>query len=373
MKKFLFIILIISTINSFAKTPTIDGYIEPEEYDLLLATGDHLPASFSIANAKELFFAEDKDNYYLAARMTTDATLTWAITINTQIGTGGSSDPRPKQISFGYYDRPDILLCGTFSTLDQNYRIYRTATWNAPFTNSKAIFKHNVYGFTDIGEIEIVIPKSLFGTFSLFETQFYLSGTHPYNSCFDAIPDDYKASSEFDQSVLHYYAHVPILLPITLKNFGATIVNNVVKLSWEYENAQNFSHFEIERDGKKIGETTNTHFEDSKAIGNVIYRLKMIDNDGSYRYSNSVAIKAGNKDIIQLLQNPVADEIKMSFSGEPITYNISLYSMDGRKVYNTIYRHNGNTSFTSFKIPYLNAGTYKLMANSKGFTILIKD
>lgn len=98
-----------------------------------------------------------------------------------------------------------------------------------------------------------------------------------------------------------------IALPIELTAFTAALKNNTVILNWQSENESNSSFFEIERsdDGQfffalsKIpaaGSSTsskNYNFIDHKVntnVGTIFYRLRMVDKDGTEKYSKTISI-----------------------------------------------------------------------------------
>ncbi|NTW34131.1 MAG: hypothetical protein HGB12_16185, partial [Bacteroidetes bacterium] len=100
-----------------------------------------------------------------------------------------------------------------------------------------------------------------------------------------------------------------IPLPIELTSFSATSSNNNAILKWSTETEVNSSLFEIEK--KKIdteiwqtvasvkasgnsNSPKNYNFIDQKLnSGRYLYRLKMIDNDGSFKYSDVVEAEVG--------------------------------------------------------------------------------
>lgn len=101
-------------------------------------------------------------------------------------------------------------------------------------------------------------------------------------------------------------------LPIKLKSFTATNDRNIVLLNWQTAGEVNSSYFDVERsdDGQfffsmgKVLANKNTSavasysFADAKAAsrgGNIFYRLKMVDIDGSSKYSNTISIKPNAK------------------------------------------------------------------------------
>ncbi len=99
-------------------------------------------------------------------------------------------------------------------------------------------------------------------------------------------------------------------LPIKLKSFTAANDRNTVVLNWQTASEVNSNYFDVERsdDGQfffsmgKVKSKSNASssgassysFVDTKAAsrgGNIFYRLKMVDNDGSSKYSNIISIK----------------------------------------------------------------------------------
>lgn len=101
-------------------------------------------------------------------------------------------------------------------------------------------------------------------------------------------------------------------LPVTLLNFRAMANYPDAGLFWETASETNSSHFEVERSLDtdqqfvKIGTVTaagqsdqkrSYRFTDAQALrlaGQVYYRLKMMDADGSFIYSNTVVLKGGD-------------------------------------------------------------------------------
>ena len=109
------------------------------------------------------------------------------------------------------------------------------------------------------------------------------------------------------------------LVPVELTSFTATANNNSVELNWTTATELNNSGFEVERalfesEFEKIGfvqgfgtstEIQSYSFVDQNlAAGSYAYRLKQVDLDGSYEYSNIV-----NVDII----SPVDFELSQNY------------------------------------------------------------
>jgi hypothetical protein len=138
-----------------------------------------------------------------------------------------------------------------------------------------------------------------------------------------------------------------VTLPVTLSNFSTLVDGKSVFLDWSTSSEHNFWGFEVERsiDGKefeKIGfeksiggtELTNYHFEDlSKKVGSeYFYRLKIMDFDGKFEYSNiEIARIAETEYDFKIIPNPANQFIHLVSEGgvSPIT-NLSIYDNFGK-------------------------------------------
>ena len=126
------------------------------------------------------------------------------------------------------------------------------------------------------------------------------------------------------------------------------------------------------RNNEVIGTTKNTSFKDIAPLAENFYKLKMIDNDGTFTYSKIVSVKL-KTDNTKVLQNPVSNVLKLQFNGIAKLQNISIYSSEGRKMYSTIYQHVGGATNINFSLPTLPTGVYRLLINNKSFSIYIQQ
>ncbi len=114
-------------------------------------------------------------------------------------------------------------------------------------------------------------------------------------------------------------------LPLRLLSFSATPIVSCNKLQWQTANEIHAKHFEIEKsvDGSTfyliaIKESIGTgdyfyQYNDySISAGKQFYRLKMIDNDGSFSYSSIVTIENKSKLSLNIYPNPVKDLVLIS-------------------------------------------------------------
>ena len=123
----------------------------------------------------------------------------------------------------------------------------------------------------------------------------FMSIQHPNNSNNATTQLDAFGDPEaFDKSVSIVIARTENLgfpLPLELTRFEGKGVGQEIHLNWEFANAVDFSHFQIERNGKAIGETSTNLFLDKTPIhGMNYYRLKMIDLDGSFKWSKTISV-----------------------------------------------------------------------------------
>lgn len=136
------------------------------------------------------------------------------------------------------------------------------------------------------------------------------------------------------------------VLPITLINFSGTQSNNGNQLNWKTASEKNNSHFDLERseDGKRfekiitIKANGNTNAQQSYSYLDkaspfeiTYYRLKQVDIDGKFNYSNTIAVQSDYEEKFSLYPNPFKDEINVVVSDDfKNDTKVYLYDMFGR-------------------------------------------
>ena len=143
-----------------------------------------------------------------------------------------------------------------------------------------------------------------------------------------------------------------VLLPVELLSFQGRFEDSKVNLKWETTKEINLSVFEIERSadqeeyftlgsvdpkGAVSGSTASYQFEDNKpSLDPAYYRLKMIDQDGKFAYSEIVRIAPGSASALELLSfSPLVNQGPMTvnlWSVAPVSANIELYDPQGKLV-----------------------------------------
>lgn len=137
-------------------------------------------------------------------------------------------------------------------------------------------------------------------------------------------------------------------LPITLTNFAGSLKNNNAILSWSTTNEVNADRFEVERNNNGTwsniasvtakGTASNTYqaMDANLAVGKWQYRLKMVDKDGRFSYSQIVTLDLNGKGLFVLGQNypnPVKGSTQVSYQvNTDAKVIIELLTNDGRKI-----------------------------------------
>jgi Secretion system C-terminal sorting domain len=141
------------------------------------------------------------------------------------------------------------------------------------------------------------------------------------------------------------------VLPVELSSLNATAKNDKVELNWTVESALDNSYFEIERSndanqytviGKVAGagttaQTVQYSFTDiAPAASTNFYRLKLVDNNGSFKYSIVVTARLDGKlkNAVSINPNPVTDKINLKVTAvAAVNSSIKILNTVGQVVY----------------------------------------
>jgi hypothetical protein len=142
-------------------------------------------------------------------------------------------------------------------------------------------------------------------------------------------------------------------LPVKLISFDGAAKDNAVILNWLTEEEINNSHFEVERsfnakdftniaivlDGIANGTKTAYAMKDASPLLSgksiVYYRLKQVDLDGKFTYSNVLPVRLKNAAgvTMQVSPNPFVDRLITRFNSEEKgTGEIRIMSLSGKTV-----------------------------------------
>jgi len=171
------------------------------------------------------------------------------------------------------------------------------------------------------------------------------------------------------------------VFPLTLLDFTAKANNEKqVLLQWRTTNEVNSNKFVVERsaDGvafETIGNVTSNNTAgmnyyqllDQQPLNGInYYRLKQVDKDGKYSYSNIVAVNLNSSITkVALTPNPARDRIKLQVdAAKASAYTITIADAIGRSMHvmTKTLRQGNNTIDVS--VDGLQAGTYFMIIRS---------
>jgi hypothetical protein len=177
-----------------------------------------------------------------------------------------------------------------------------------------------------------------------------------------------------------------IPLPVELSSFATKIQGRNIQLNWQTKTEKNSNKFEIERMNSggninnsiwqsvgsvKAADLSNStkqySFTDNNLQkGKYQYRLKMIDNDGTFEYSNVVEADVAlpnNFELSQNYPNPFNPTTRINYS-LPFDSNVSLdiYNIVGEKVAQLVNQEQAagyySVDFNSSVVKSLSSGVY---------------
>jgi hypothetical protein len=188
-------------------------------------------------------------------------------------------------------------------------------------------------------------------------------------------------------TIMEYTYTGSMTLPLTLISFNGALEGNNTSLQWETTNEVNTLYFDIERSTDAINFTkvstvnargenngaSNYIFKDEGAANqpaNILYyRLKMVDNDQRFKYSNIVAISLGGiSGKIMLTPNPTSSLTVLSIkvSGNSAA-KWNIVDNSGRVVMQSNIQLKAGVNTATLDISKLAAGIY--FVNVKGANI----
>lgn len=176
-----------------------------------------------------------------------------------------------------------------------------------------------------------------------------------------------------------------LVFPIELLSFEATIQDETVLLQWATATELNHAHFTIERSVnardfeyvKEVAGSGNSHqvqryeaLDEQPYGGTSFYRLKSVDVDGGYEYSQTIQVNFQTQAPNELILYPnpnSGDILSLRWQRETSHGQVSIHIKDlqGREIYSK--QLNNSASLIEAKIPLGNAfkkGVYVLTIKS---------
>ncbi len=170
-------------------------------------------------------------------------------------------------------------------------------------------------------------------------------------------------------------------LPLNLLSFTAVKKNNAISISWTTSNEINTQGFEVERsnDGSnfmQIGKVaarnnSSNYYELVDAnlfVETTYYRLKIMDMNGSYRYSNIASINSKQLDVLGAYPNPANNSITVMHPKANTHTSIKIYNALGKEIQSIAVPKDAMQ--TSINVQHFAAGEYFLVFdNEKSYSL----
>ncbi len=169
------------------------------------------------------------------------------------------------------------------------------------------------------------------------------SDTFYYNLC--------DANNDCSTAFVRLIIQAAGTTPVTLTYFKASLANNEsALLTWNSQSEINANHYEIERSENSINftkrgtvnaigsPTTSQDYAYNDLLktssSKIFYRLRMVDNDGTFKYSNVVALKIINAgSTINTYPNPFVSNINIDVVSQIQEIgHVKLVAIDGRVI-----------------------------------------
>lgn len=161
-------------------------------------------------------------------------------------------------------------------------------------------------------------------------------------------PTDYPHENTTNNSLTGGLGVAPGgVVTVGLLNFNAAPQGKAVSLDWQTSSEINSRNFDVEFsiDGVKFNKigtvatvgnsTTPTSYSflhTTPINGLNYYRLKQVDQDGSFKYSVIRTVKFGTRTAVYPMPNPTTDGVALISNVAGTVKSVMVYSMDGKKM-----------------------------------------
>ena len=178
----------------------------------------------------------------------------------------------------------------------------------------------------------------------------------------------------------------PIIIPVTLISFDGKLSGGKTFLSWVTSQELNSDHFEVERSNDAInyqhlgsvaaaGNSSVKRqygFTDDHPVNGInYYRLKIVDRDAKFKYSNIIVIRVNEKVEISVWPNPFINKIQVSVKQEKAgELQIRILDVSGKVVkLENVHVLRGGNQFSIDGLDSLQPGLYFIEFNDNGSVV----
>lgn len=368
---------------SATNAPVIDGNFDgTNKWQSAVSTADGVVGWDSV-NAQKLYITNDDNYYYFGAEVNASDWMDWGFVINTKTG-GGSTEPWGRSITYAHSDLPDFVIKGHFgdpADNSSNSPYAELCTWNGSAWDSKIIT--NLLGEDETSFVEVKILKADLDNVNIADVQFYITGNMNNHGTFDACPDDENAD-DWDKSssftILDNY-QTSVALPVELVNFYGKVNHSNIKLYWTTLSEEGNAGFDIEKStngnkfevighvagaGNSIEKIDYTFIDENPRSGFNYYRLKQMDFDGNFEYSNVISVRYEQEQKMAIYPNPVSDKLTIDTALNK-EVKIRIVATNGQIIYESVKNIDNQLNID---ISALNNGMYYLQLMNEESIIL---
>lgn len=169
------------------------------------------------------------------------------------------------------------------------------------------------------------------------------------------------------------------VLPLVLTSFTAAVNDGSVNLYWHIENEIDFSYFEIEYSTDDVNfsqigsvnylnNVSNYHFiPQSPQAGKNFYRLRLVDIDGKYTYSNILPVNiSSNGNELLIYPNPASNYISLQLNSDGRQLiNVVIFDNVGKcLISKNILAEKGDNYISLPDVKNLPSGIYLMKVNT---------
>lgn len=168
-----------------------------------------------------------------------------------------------------------------------------------------------------------------------------------------------------------------IALPVEFLYFEGEVKDERNELRWATATEHNNDFFEVQRSTDNINweviniiEGMGDSFEQvnyltndtSRPTGTTYYRLRQVDFDGQYEYSETISlVNHAIVDLLSLYPNPTRSQINMTMNSiEEMNVQVGVYDLAGRQVMQHNVQLSKGVNIFSFNLDGLNQGLFTL-------------
>lgn len=183
---------------------------------------------------------------------------------------------------------------------------------------------------------------------------------------------------------LAYFSSVvapPTPLPVNFLSLEGKLESNKIHLSWNVAQETNVKSYFVERETGNgfenigfvdaLGQNTYNFDVNQYHLGNNRFRIRQIDFDGKFSYSQVAIVKVENtENVMNVYPNPAKETLFIAWEGVPTSCELSLVDMTGKE---TALAHKSLTNpLLTIDISHFPAGIYTLRCVYESGKVVVK-